>query len=136
MLAIESKWTTGTWALRDGALRGPIDDPVDQVLSAADRLERFLDSRDVPASVTPVLVVWGNGCEAEMGRGRADGVLVLSGPDVNELSALLGTMVGHRLTPAAIDPARTCIARYLENNPETKAADRRIPRLVAWMHAS
>lgn len=130
VLAIESKWTTGTWALRDGTLRGPVDDPIEQVLREADRLERFLDSRGARVPVTPVLVVWGRGCELETGREWAGRALVLSGPDAKQLPALLCRVIDHEVAPTVVERARNCISDYLANNPETKASDHGMARLL------
>gem|GEM_PF-5835187 len=136
VLAIETKWTSGAWAARDGTLRGPIDDPFDQVSGGADRLERFLISRGAPVPVTPVLVVWGRGCSIELAHGWVDHVLVLSGPEVAHLPELLDARVGHDVVQARVDRARQSILDYLANNPETRTPDRRIARLLARVRVS
>jgi hypothetical protein len=136
VLAVESKWTTGSWAVRNARLVGPLDDPIGQVRSAADRLERYLSANGAPVPVTPVLVVWGKGCDVGVSGDRARDVLVLSGPNVEQLAALLARTIDHRVMPEGRDGARLCIARYLAKNPETKRVERRTSRLLLRARAS
>lgn len=125
VLAVESKWTTGTWAVRNGRLSGPLDDPIAQVRRSADRLERYLRFKGSAVPVTPVLVVWGKGCDVDANGDHVDGVLVLSGPNTKHLTALLDRSIDRRVGRVEIEAAYECVGRYLAENSETKRVARR-----------
>lgn len=135
VLAVESKWTNCDWSLEHGKLRGPIGDPVGQAWRNADRLGRFLASRDVSVDVTPILVVWGPGCGWDQDNEWIDGVLLLKGSAVTHRIELLDGPTVEPLDQSTLENALRAVTGYVSGHPD-HSSDQRSVRASAFGRAS
>jgi len=127
VLAVETKFTSFPWEVRETGLEGPLDRPVDQAKLGARRIRLFLKSRGLDVQVAPALAVWGPG-STRLVADSIDGVVLMIGREAERWhDQLPGT--GHRFTDDEMARIESVLRDHISENDKTRRRGRRHPRL-------